>query len=161
MTTADQQTKSDSDPIDLGVLSEVIGFRIRRIQNHLSRSFASLLGRNDIRPGMFSTLALISANPGLSQKTLSREVGFDKASIVLILDNMERLGWTERQRSKTDRRRHHLYVTPEGESALQQMAALARDNEARIHASLTPEERATLLALLDKLYKHVFADAAD
>jgi DNA-binding MarR family transcriptional regulator len=116
--------------ISLGILENLIGFRIRRIQNHLSRSFNALLNRDEIRPGVFSALALISANPGMSQKTLAREVGFDKATIVAILDNMERLDWTMRQRSKTDRRRHLLFVTPVGEKALNEMTALARDNEA-------------------------------
>lgn len=141
--------------IDLGILNEIIGFRIRRIQNHLSRSFSSLLGDEDLRPGVFSTLALIAANPGLSQKTLAREVGFDKASIVAILDNMEARGWTRRQRSTTDRRRHHLFVTPEGQLALDRMAALARRNEAEAHATLSAEEQKTLGALLDKLYRAV------
>lgn len=143
--------------IDLGILSEIIGFRIRRIQNHLSRSLSALLNDPDLRPGVFSTLALIAANPGLSQKTLSREVGFDKASVVAILDNMEARGWTRRQRSTTDRRRHHLFVTPEGETALGRMTELVRQNEAEAHATLTSEEQATLGVLLDKLYRAVAA----
>ena len=147
--------------ISLGILENLIGFRIRRIQNHLSRSFNALLNRDEIRPGVFSALALISANPGMSQKTLAREVGFDKATIVAILDNMERLGWTMRQRSKTDRRRHLLFVTSVGEAALKEMTGLARDNEAAINASLTDAERQTLQALLDKLYKHCFVDIAE
>ena len=53
--------------IDLGILSEIIGFRIRRIQNHLSRSLSALLDDPDLRPGVFSTLALIAANPCLSE----------------------------------------------------------------------------------------------
>jgi DNA-binding MarR family transcriptional regulator len=147
--------------ISLGVLENLIGFRIRRIQNHLSRSFNALLNREEIRPGVFSALALISANPGMSQKTLAREVGFDKATIVAILDNMERLGWTVRRRSTTDRRRHLLFVTPGGEVALGEMTTLARNNEAGVNASLTEAERQTLQALLDKLYKHCFVDIAD
>jgi DNA-binding MarR family transcriptional regulator len=147
--------------ISLGILDNLIGFRIRRIQNHLSRSFNALLNRDEVRPGAFSALALIHANPGLSQKTLAREVGFDKATIVAILDNMERLGWTMRQRSKTDRRRHLLFVTPSGETALNAMTALARENEAAINASLTDAERQTLQALLDKLYKHCFVDVSE
>jgi DNA-binding MarR family transcriptional regulator len=152
----------DDEPrgeISLGVLDDLVGFRIRRIQNHLSRAFNALLDREEIRPGAFSALALIAANPGLSQKTLAREVGFDKATIVAILDNMERLGWTMRQRSKTDRRRHLLFVTPVGLKALEEMRALAHVNEAAIKTALSDQEHQILHTLLDKLYKRCFADS--
>jgi DNA-binding MarR family transcriptional regulator len=147
--------------ISLGILDEVIGFRIRRIQNHLSRSFAVLLNQEELRPGVFSALALIAANPGLSQKTLSREVGFDKATIVAVLDNMEALGWSRRQRSTTDRRRHLLFVTPKGQEALDRMTVLAHRNEAEVNATLSPKERATLRVLLDKIYKSCFVDVSE
>jgi DNA-binding MarR family transcriptional regulator len=94
----------------------------------------------------------------LSQKTLAREVGFDKATIVAILDNMERLDWTMRQRSRTDRRRHLLFVTPVGQKALDQRRALAHVNESSIKAALTDDEHQVLHTLLDKLYKRCFVD---
>ncbi|MDO8379642.1 MarR family winged helix-turn-helix transcriptional regulator [Phenylobacterium sp.] len=144
--------------VDLGVLKDVIGFRIRRIQNHLSRSFIDRINRKEVRPGVFSALALIAANPGLSQTTLAREIGFDKATVVALLDSLERLGWAERQRSTEDRRRHSLYVTPVGEKALEDLREVAVINEAKIHVALSKDERAQLFGLLDKLYVACFAD---
>lgn len=144
--------------VDLGVLKDVIGFRIRRIQNHLSRAFADRINRKDVRPGVFSALALIAANPGLSQTTLAREIGFDKATVVALLDSLERLGWAERRRSPDDRRRHSLYVTSVGVKALAGLREIAVANEARIDEALTPDERSTLFGLLDKLYVACFAD---
>lgn len=144
--------------VDLGVLKDVIGFRIRRIQNHLSRSFIDRINHKEVRPGVFSALALIAANPGLSQTTLAREIGFDKATVVALLDSLERLGWAERKRSTEDRRRHSLYVTPVGETALEDLREVAVINEAKIHAALSTDERAQLFGLLDKLYVACFAD---
>ena len=88
----------EGEEIDLGILKDVIGFRIRRIQNHLSRSFAERIHRKDIKPGLFSALALISANPGISQTTLAREIGFDKATVVALLDAL-----AGRERPREDR----------------------------------------------------------
>jgi DNA-binding MarR family transcriptional regulator len=147
--------------IDLGVLNEVIGFRIRRIQNHLSRGFAERVADREVRPGLFSALALIAANPGLSQITLSREIGFDKATVVALLDGLERQGWAERRRSSADRRRHSLYITPKGKTALARLRDVALANEAGIHEVLTDAEQAQLFALLDKIYVACFADPED
>lgn len=145
--------------VDLGVLKDVIGFRIRRIQNHLSRAFIDSVNRKEIRPGVFSALALIAANPGLSQTTLAREIGFDKATVVALLDSLEQLGWAQRKRSTEDRRRHSLYVTPAGETALEDLRQIGVVNEAKLHLALTKDERAQLFHLLDKLYVACFSDA--
>ena len=88
MPTAPRRGATPEEPsadVDLGILNDVIGFRIRRIQNHLSRSFGERVNRKEVKPGLFSAMALIAANPGLSQTTLSREIGFDKATVVAML----------------------------------------------------------------------------
>lgn len=148
----------EGEEIDLGILKDVIGFRIRRIQNHLSRSFAERIHRKDIKPGLFSALALISANPGISQTTLAREIGFDKATVVALLDALEHLKWAERQRAPEDRRRHALYVTKTGQKALSDLMVQAIANESKIRAALSASELAELFATLDKLYETCFAD---
>ena len=145
--------------IDLGVLRGVLGFRIRRIQNHISRSFLDLIHRTEVKSGMFSALALIASNPGISQITLAREIGFDKATVVTLLDAMEALGWAERRRDAKDRRRHALMITAGGEGALKELQALALANEAKIRKSLTKTEMAQLVTLLDKVYDICFDDS--
>lgn len=161
MSMAQPESPTAEDEIaevDLGVLNDVIGFRLRRIQNHLSRGFSDRISRKEIKPGAFSAMALISANAGLSQTTLSREIGFDKATVVAILDSLEELGWAERKRSMEDRRRHALYLTKTGQKALQRMLDEAHENEKAVHAALTAEEQAQLFALLDKIYAVCFSD---
>lgn len=151
----DTPTASDERP-SLGVLAPLLGFRMRRIHNHLTRSFTERLGDLALRPGGFSALGLMAANPGMSQKMLSAELGQDKATVVALLDEMEGRGWAERRRAVTDRRRHHLYITKAGTVALARMTREASSNESRVVAALTPEESATLLGLLDKIYHDCF-----
>ncbi len=149
-----------SGDVELGILNDVIGFRIRRIQNHLSRAFGERVNRKEVKPGLFSALALISANPGLSQTTLSREIGFDKATVVAMLDSLEKLGWAERRRATDDRRRHSLYITETGEASLQDLRRMAIENEAAIHEVLSDAEQAQLFSLLDKIYAVCFSEEA-
>lgn len=82
----------------VGVLASLLGFRMRRIHAHLTRTFSARLGDRALKPGGFSALALIVANPGLSQQMLSAELGQDKATVVQILDELEAHGWAERRR---------------------------------------------------------------
>ena len=163
MAKASSPTPSAEDPandVELGVLNRFIGFRIRRIQNHISRSFSERIADKEVRPGLFSALALIAANPGLSQTTLAREIGFDKATVVALLDALEKLKWAERRRSVEDRRRHSLHITAKGEKALVHLCDVAEANEAAINAALSKAEQAQLFGLLDKIYGVCFSDEA-
>jgi len=152
--------EADDAEIDLGILNDVIGFRIRRIQNHLSRAFLARAERYGVKPGSFSAMALISANPGISQIALSREIGFDKATVVALIDGLERAGWAERRRPPGDRRRYALYATPKGQDVLSDLRAQAIDAEQPIRGALTAVELEQLFGLLDKIYASCFVDLA-
>jgi DNA-binding MarR family transcriptional regulator len=139
--------------LNLGRLGDFVGFRLRRVQNQLSRDFADAAADHGLRSGLFSSLEIIAANPGVSQSELSREVGLDKSVTVTIVDELERFGWAERRRSPTDRRRHALYVTAEGERELDELfAILAKTEDAVLH-QLSPAEMLVLSELLDRMYE--------
>lgn len=140
----------------LGRLSQLMGFRLRRIQNHLSRTLAQHPEFQGHKPGELSVLALISANPGLSQIELATEVGLDKAILVSVLDALEGRGWVRRERAPEDRRRNLLFNTPDGEATLERWADIARRNEARVREVLSPAEFALLSELLDRIYNQCF-----
>jgi DNA-binding MarR family transcriptional regulator len=134
------------------VLEEVLTFRLRRIRNHLTDSFRQGAWRDGMRPGEFTTLALIVANPGISQTDLAHEGGFDQASLVGIMDDLERRGWAERQRHPDDRRRHSIVSTAAGERALEELLQRALDNEREARAALGKNELAAFMTSLDKIY---------
>jgi DNA-binding MarR family transcriptional regulator len=141
----------------MGALASLLGFRMRRVHAHLTRSFTEQLGAKALRPGGFSALALISANPGLSQQALSNELGQDKATVVALLDELESRGWAERRRAVSDRRRHHLLVTEAGAEVLAEMVKIASTNERSVVQCLDAAEVETLMRLLDKVYHDCFS----
>ncbi|MEN2788053.1 MarR family winged helix-turn-helix transcriptional regulator [Sphingomonas oligophenolica] len=129
---------------------------MRRIQNQLSSKFAADAVEHGLRPGEFSSLALISANPGLSQAMMAREIGVDKSLAVAVIDDLERLGLAERRHSPTDRRRHALHTTPKGEAALDAMFARLQSVERDVLNVLGPNDLQVLSALLDRIYDSCF-----
>ncbi|KQN18086.1 MULTISPECIES: MarR family winged helix-turn-helix transcriptional regulator [unclassified Sphingomonas] len=133
-------------------MDDYLGFRLRRIQNRLSKDFAVAVAEHGLKQGLFSSLALISANPGTSQAFVSREVGLDKSATVAIVDELERRGWAERQASVTDRRRHALFITPAGDAFLDQMFVILDRTEQKAVEQLSAAEFALLQELLDRIY---------
>lgn len=151
---------SEPGQVRLGRLGDAIGFRLRRVQNQLSRDFSEAIAGRGLRSGMFSSLAVISANPGISQTELSREVGLDKSVTVTIVDELESRGWAIRERSKLDRRRHALHITQLGENNLGELFALVEETEKSVLGQLSPAERQMLSELLDRMYAAFFRDEA-
>ncbi len=141
--------------ISLGRLGDFLGFRLRRVQNQLSRDFSLKTRALNLRAGMFSAMEIIASNPGMSQIALSLEVGLDKSAVVPLIDDLEARGWIARVKSARDRRRNELSITPSGQETLDLLfAELALTEEAGL-AALTSEERLTISAALDKIY-HVY-----
>ena len=139
----------------LGRLGDFVGFRLRRVQNQLSRKFAAANADMGLRSGLFSSLAIIAANPGISQSELSSEVGLDKSVTVTIVDELEKYGWAERRRSQEDRRRHALYVTPEGDRQLDRLFARMEEIEGAVLHQLSEAEHQMLNDVLDRMYDAV------
>ena len=138
--------------VSIGILDQYVGFRMRRVQNRLSRDFAMATAAQGLRSGIFSSLAIIEANPGISQIELSELVSLDKSVTVSIVDDMESAGWAVRERSKEDRRRHALYITDEGKAHLAELMGIMNQTESAVLHALSPAEMALLGELLDRMY---------
>ena len=139
--------------MSLGRLSSFLGFRLRRVQNQLSRDFSARTRAWGLRQGMFSALEVIAANPDISQTNLSREVGLDKSVMVAMVDDLEARGWVKRTRSTNDRRRYKLAITPAGQDTLVALFAELETTEEVGLAALTEDERRIVNEALDKVYR--------
>jgi DNA-binding MarR family transcriptional regulator len=155
MTLEDKPTRG------LGQLSELLGFRFRRIQNHLARGLTQRPQFDAGRPGELSALAILEANPGLSQVELAQEIGLDATMVVVLIDDLEQRGFAQRSRTSADRRRNSLFITPSGEAALRRWMVAARENEKPIRDTLSEAEFEQLLRLLDRIYDRCFNHAQD
>src|SRR6266404_5044763 len=91
--TMDTMASAASASIGLDVLPELLGFNIRRAQIELWRDFGATVSGGEVRPGLFSLLLLVGANPGIAQIDLANQLSVDKASIVALIDRLEEAGW--------------------------------------------------------------------
>lgn len=137
--------------VDLDLLPELLGYRLRRAQVAVFQDFMQTVGALNMTPGQFGVLAVIGANDGLSQSAVAEALGTERSTMVALVDRLERDGLVVRHRHATDRRSYSLSLTPEGRAALTGLKDLVQQHEARIAAALSPDEQAALLDLLGKL----------
>jgi DNA-binding MarR family transcriptional regulator len=74
----------------------------------------------------------------------------DANNVVLLLNELEDVGYTTRVRDPDDRRRHRVELTPAGSKALHSAEHAQEAIEDDVLRALDPEERATLWRLLSR-----------
>jgi DNA-binding MarR family transcriptional regulator len=138
--------------LNLDVLPSLLGFNVRRAQIALWRDFNRNVAEGDVRPGVFSALLLANANPGIAQIDIANHLGIDKASVVSLVDRMERSGWVQRKRSSEDRRRQGIFLTPAGSKSYKSLKKEMVEHERKFADRFSDNELKTLIGLLRRLH---------
>lgn len=140
-------------PLARDVLPELVGYHLRRAHGIVVSSFAAATAELDLSPGQFGMIALIRANPRLSQVDLAAAIGLDKSTVAPAVDRLVRRKLVARKPSDADRRFNTLTLTAAGETLYQEALKRIRAHEDQITAPLTAEERQILVALLEKVHR--------
>ena len=133
-------------PIPLGV-----SHHLRRAHNALRAQITQNLERYDISMKHFHFLKALQFEDGITQIELSRRVGVERATVTVVVEELERLGYIRRTRNKVDRRKMHVFLTPKGRrtrTALAETIATAQDVAL---TGISAEEYALFKMLLDKI----------
>jgi DNA-binding MarR family transcriptional regulator len=142
------QKRTSALIIDRGVLSERLGYFIRRTQLWVFQDFIRRLSSLDLSPAEFSVLVVIGANTGLSQSELATTLGIERARLVRLLHRLEKRGLTQRLPSSADGRRHALRLTADGQKILVRAKILAAQHEAALKERLGADRHRLLLETL-------------
>lgn len=137
--------------LDLGCLSQLVGYHLRMTQVMVFKDFDRELAGLDITPAIFGVLEILSHNKGLTQTRLANAIGLDRSSLVPLLDKLQKRDLVSREASTKDRRSNHLFLTPEGKSLLAKADKRVKLHEKRMLTSLTKAETKQLFKLLMKV----------
>ena len=137
--------------VDLGHLSALLGYHLRRAEVFAFQNFAAHLGNDGVSPGQLGVLLLVEANPGSNQTRIGKALGIDRSTLVSIIDMLEKRGLIRREPSPTDRRSHALVLSVEGAAFLRAIRPRLDAHEAEIARNLSAAERAQLRDMLQRL----------
>lgn len=127
------------------------GHLIRRAHQLAYAVFMEETASFDVTPVQFAILNALMDTPGVDQVTLASQVAFDAATSGSVIGRLERKGWVRREADVQDRRRRLLWVTAEGEQAVQSMKRAVARVQTKILSPLPEDERVLFITLLDKL----------
>jgi MarR family transcriptional regulator for hemolysin len=94
---------------------------------------------------------------GLTQKELAERVGLDGSSLVRLLDILEGHGWVERRADPGDRRSKRIFLTGEGNGAVDRVRATMLQAELAMLQDLDDAEVEAMLAGMAKIQARMAA----
>ena len=102
---------------------------------------AELLAQHDLSEGRLAALLAISAESGLTPRTLSDRLDVTSATVTGLLDRLDRDGLIRRSPHATDRRTHTLATTPSAEQLLATLAPVYADWLQTLEIGIAAPER--------------------
>ena len=96
-------------------------------------------------------LGYLRAGAPALQQQLCEALWLDPNNCVLLLNEMEDMGYVERRRDPADRRRHVVEITDNGRKALERAERAQEEIGDELLSDLSDEERATLRSLLSRI----------
>jgi DNA-binding MarR family transcriptional regulator len=138
-----------------------IGYLTRIAFRAFSRALETRTLKHGVSSGQWRFLRVLWQEDGLTQRELSRRVGLREPTTVIALKGMERAGLILRAKSVSDRRKAHVYLTPEAR-ALQPilMPAVAEVNAMAV-AGLTEAEVTLLRRALTQVGRNLAGEGDD
>jgi DNA-binding MarR family transcriptional regulator len=106
-------------------------------------------------------LAYVRDHEGCPQQDLANAFCMDANNVVLLLNELEDLGYATRLRDPHDRRRHVVELTRSGRAALERTERAQGAIEDEVLQALSDSERETLRRLLTRALQGAEADDAE
>ncbi len=97
---------------------------------------------------LLAALAMHDDNKPLSQVKLARQIELSTMGVTGLCERMEQNGWISRRPSDIDRRINEVRMEPKADEALDALMAVGNAQADEALATLSADERTTLLRLL-------------
>jgi DNA-binding MarR family transcriptional regulator len=132
-------------------LDLLLGYRLRRAQGAVHRAFVQAVAGLNLTQKQTAVLWLAAGNPGVSQSAIAAALAMDRATTMAVVDRLSERRLLRRQKSRTDRRRQEILITPSGRRTLERLRVRIADQETRTRALFKRAELRTLMDLLERL----------
>jgi DNA-binding MarR family transcriptional regulator len=106
-------------------LLDSIGFLLLRAHVRVHREFTAALEPLDIEPRHVGTMRALRAAGPSTQGQLAEMLAVSPATVVQIVDDLERRGLVSRERDPADRRAYRLHLRPEAAVVVERATALS------------------------------------
>lgn len=140
---------------ELSPLDESLDFLIRDTRRLLLKRIEERLAQYEIPLGVWFPLRILYEEDGITQRELSRKLGYLDAAAGAMLEVMEKLQFVRRKRNADDRRKINVFLTPLGRRIGKKTVVHMREINAQLEHGFTKKDAALLRALLRRAHDNL------
>lgn len=130
--------------------ADLIPYHLRIAQEASFQAIRRGAGTSEFKPGWYTILTILSANPGVTPTELSKLCGRDRSTLTSTLNGLDTRGLITRRRKVGDQRSYGVKLTAAGERMLKKLRVIARGHDARLD-EIVGKEKPLFLALLRRI----------
>ena len=139
-------------------MDQSLGFVLNRTALASKNRFNQMIKAYGISPEQWSVLFRVVEQDGISQKALADSTYKDQGNLTRMLDKLIEKGYIRREADADDRRAVKLFATEKSVALSEAVAPLSGRHNENMTAGFSQEEKATLMALLDRVYHNLQKD---
>lgn len=133
-----------------------MGFVVNMTAKAFQRSFDIELRKNvGVSLSQWRVVGALVMQPGLTQKEIADKVGIEGATLVPILDRMEKEGLLKRKPDSSDRRVNRIYLTQKADSLWESMMECALRIRKSSAKNISESDIQTTLETLRKISQNL------
>ena len=127
------------------------GFLVRRLHQIFVSIYLQHCEQFGTTPAQSSVMQVLAARPGIDQATLAAEIGLDRTTTSNVLHRLQQRGIIRRETDKADRRSRRAFLTPVGETMLQEMRSSIAAAHRQLTEPLSKDDREHFVSMLQHL----------
>jgi len=136
------------------------GFLVYDVARLLRERFNNQALSFDLTQAQSRALVHLKRSEGVNQATLANILDIQPITLVRQLDKLEEKGLIERRQDSSDRRMQRLYLTPDAESLIEQLALMGLVMTDEAFAGVSEAARAQVMKTLETVKGNLSAHVA-
>lgn len=128
--------------------ADFLCFKLGSAARKIQRYYNNKLNKHGITIGQAFILFSLLEQEGLNIKALGKKLNLDNSAMTGLVDRLEKENLVERRDDPEDRRAYLIFLTPRGEEVARETFPIAGGFNARLKATIKPEEQLALSRLL-------------
>ena len=132
-----------------------LGYLTRRVQNLTTPHAEVIFADEDLTFTQWISLMGLREGLATTSAELARHLNHDTGAVTRVVDQLEKRGLVERERSKSDRRVVHLKLTPQGRAVARMHIPPIVDFWNEVMGDFSAKETTQLLGLLSRLIQRL------
>ncbi len=134
-------------------LLKQLTFVVNKVAERLDHQIESVITPYKLAFRQYRLLVFLKSEGPQAQIAISQQTGLDRTSVMRTVDLLEQRGLVRRDPDSSDRRKHSVVLTHEGNDLLARSLPEVQQAEREIYAALSEQEQAQLLSLLKRLLR--------